>query len=177
MNRWQCALVTGIVLASASPALAWQFVEVMNAFGETTTGIVQPARNDASALLGIGCQGDRWRLVAIGPPEGGGIKLDSGGNVSIAFGPEFGAKAKWEVRKRGAGNVVYLAPAPSTFVRQMLSREKASTDALFRVRVKSGGKPLVLEFPLAGLHAAIRKDLWEPCKLGNAIPESEFDRQ
>jgi hypothetical protein len=177
MNRWKCALVTSIVLVTASPALAWQFVEAMNAFGDTATGIVQPARNDASAFLGIGCQGDRWRLVAIGPPPGGGIRLDDGGKVSISLGKDFGPTEKWGVRRRGAGKVTYLAPAPSNFVREMLSREKASADAVFRVRVKSSGKPLVLEFPLAGLHAAIRKDLWEPCKLGNAIPESEFDRQ
>jgi len=138
---------------------------------------VQPARGDAGAILAIGCDGDRWRVVAVGPPAGGGVKLAANGEVRISFASELGPKETWQVRKRGTRGVAYLAPAPSTVVRDMLGHADASPDAVFRVGVHSKGKPLVLEFPLAGLRAAIRKDLWEPCKLGNSIPESEFDRR
>jgi hypothetical protein len=178
MKRWQIALVVSIVIGSAAPAVAWQFVETMNSFGDAATGIVQPARDAPGALLAIGCDGDRWRIVAVGPPMAGGIELDQEGEVRTSFAAELGPKEKWQVHKRGAQRdvLIYLAPAPSGLVRQMLDQEKASADAVFRVSVRSAGKPVVLAFPLAGLRAAIRKELWEPCKLGNQIPESEFDQ-
>jgi len=179
MKCWQIALAVSIVIGSAATALAWQFVAGMNAYGDTATGIVQPARNAGGAILAIGCNGDRWRIVAVGPPAGGGLKLDLDGQVRTSFGPDLGPREKWQVHKRGKPRrtTTYLAPAPSDLVRQMLAAEDATAGAVFRVAVRSGGKPVVLEFPIAGLRAAIRKDLWGPCKLGNAIPESEFDRR
>jgi hypothetical protein len=171
------ALAVPLSLAAASPARAWEFVSTMNAYGDAATGIVQPSRNVAGAILAVGCDGDRWRLVAVGPPAGGGIVLDPEGEVRLSFGAERGPKGTWQVRKRGKSNVAYLAPAPSELVRQMLGREDASADAVLRVDVRSKHKPVTLEFPLAGLRTAIRKDLWEPCKLSNYIPESEFDRK
>jgi hypothetical protein len=150
----------------------------MNAYGDSATGIVQPAHDAPGAVLAIGCDSDRFRVVAVGPPAGGGIKLGPEGEVRVSFGPELGPKEKWQVIKRVKGRIItYLAPAPSDVVRQMLDHEKASADAVFKVGVLSAGKPVVLAFPLAGLRAAIRKDLWAPCKLSNYIPESEFDRQ
>jgi len=176
MRRWQIALAASIVIGSAAPATAWQFVAAMNEYGDAATGLVQPARDDGGAVLAIGCDGDRWRVVAVGPPATGGIKLDDDGEVRVAFGPDPGPKEKWQVHKRGERRIItYLAPAPSDLVRRMLAREDSTTDAVLRVGVKSGGKPVVLTFPLDGLRVAIRKDLWGPCKLSNYIPESEFD--
>jgi len=147
-------------------------------YGDSATGVVQAARDTPGVVLAIGCDGDRFRVVAVGPPAGGGIKLDPDGQVRISFGAEPGPKEKWQVIKRVKGRIItYLAPAASDVVRQMLEHEKANADAVFNVGVLSAGKPVDLVFPLGGLRAAIRKDLWEPCKLSNDIPESEFDRQ
>lgn len=177
MRSWILALAVCLSLAAARPALGWEYMEAMNAYGDQSTGIVQPARN-ASAILVVGCDGDRWRLVAIGPPLTGGIALDPGGEVRTSFGGEPGPKETWQVRKRGkSGLLAYLAPSASGLVRELMAREDASPDAVFHVQVRSKGKPVSLEFPIAGLRTAIRKDLWEPCKLANQIPESEFDRK
>lgn len=163
-----------IVLAAATPVGAWEFVQAMNAYGDRATGIVQAARNRSDARLAVGCDGDRWRIVAVGPPPGGGIVLDPDGNARTSFGGELGAAARWQVRKQPGGGVAYLAPSASPLVREMVGAERASEDAVFRVGVQSRGEPVVLEFPLAGLRSAIRADLWEPCKLGNYVPESEL---
>jgi hypothetical protein len=178
MKRWQIALAASVVIGNAAPAVAWQFVEAMNGYGDAATGIVQPASNAGGAILAIGCDGDRWRIVAVGPPAKGGIKLDIDGEVRTSFGTDLGPAEKWQVHKRGKRRIItYFAPAPSDLVRQMLAGEDANADAVFRVGVRSGGKVQILAFPLAGLRAAIRKDLWGPCKLSNYIPESEFDRR
>ena len=163
-------------LAGARAAHAWQFVDVMNAYGDHSTAIVQPARNEARVNLVVACEGDRWRSVVIGPPPGAGFPLDDGGTVRISFTPEPGPKDHWQVRRRPkTRDVLYLAPVPSELVRTMIGRAAGSDDAMLFARVTSKGKPVTLEFPLAGLREAIRKHLWEPCKLGNQIPESEFD--
>lgn len=178
MRRSILAMAAWSLLAAAHPALGWEYVEAMNEYGDASTGIVQPARN-ATAILVVGCDGERWRIVAVGPPlGGGGIALDPGGQVRTSFGGDPGPKETWQVRKRGkSGQLAYLAPSASGLVRELLAREDASADAVFRVEVRSKGKPVSLEFPVAGLRTAVRKDLWEPCKLSNFIPESEFDRK
>ena len=170
------ALALLLSLGGARAAHAWQLVEVMNAYGDHATAIVQPARNEPRVGLVVACESDRWRSVVIGPPPGAGFPLDDGGQVRVSFGTEPGPKEQWQVRRRPkTRDVLYLAPAPSELVRTMIGRSDASADAALYARVASKGKPVTLEFPLAGLRAAIRKDLWEPCKLGNQIPESEFD--
>jgi hypothetical protein len=165
-----------LVLGTAGRAHAWQFMSTTNAYGDQATGIVQPAQNASGVNLVVACEGDRWRNVIIGPPPGGGgFPLDDGGTVRVSFSAEPGPKEKWQVRRRPkTRDVLYLAPAPSAMVRDMVGRADASADATLHLRVESKGKPVTLQFPLAGLREAIRKDLWEPCKLGNQIPESEF---
>lgn len=170
------ALAALLVLAGARAAHAWQFVDVMNAYGDHSTAIVQPARNEPRVNLVVACEGDRWRSVVIGPPPGAGFPLDERGAVRVSFGAEPGPREQWQVRKRPkTRDLLYLAPAPSELVRTMIGRSDASADAVLYARVVSKGKPVTLEFPLAGLREAVRKDLWEPCKLGNQIPESVFD--
>ena len=165
-----------LVLGGAGRAHAWQFMTTTNAYGDQASGIVQPAQNASGVNLVVACEGDRWRNVILGPPPGAaGFPLDDGGQVRASFSAEPGAKEKWQVRRRPkTRDVLYLAPAPSAMVRDMVGRADASPDATLYLRVESKGKPVTLQFPLAGLRQAIRKDLWEPCKLGNQIPESEF---
>ena len=163
-------------LCGVRAAHAWQFVDVRNAYGDHSTAIVQPARNEPRVNLAVACEGDRWRSVVIGPPPGAGFPLDDRGTVRISFAPEPGPREQWQVRKRPkTRDLLYLAPAPSHLVRTMIGRSDASADAVLYARVVSKGEPVTLEFPLAGLREAIRKNLWEPCKLGNQIPESLFD--
>lgn len=170
------ALAVLLSLGGARAAHAWQFVDVMNAYGDHSTAIVQPARNEPRVNLVVACEGDRWRSVVIGPPPGAGFPLDDRGTVRISFAPEPGPRDQWQVRKRPkTRDLLYLAPAPSDLVRTMIGRSAANADTVLYARVVSNGKQVTLEFPLAGLREAIRKDLWEPCKLGNQIPESVFD--
>ena len=171
------ALAALLALAAARTAHAWELVSATNAYGDHATAIVQSARNAAAVHLVVACEGDRWRSVVIGPPPGGAFPLDGGGKVSVSFTSEAGPKEQWQVRRRGKSrDVLYLAPVASALVREMIGRADASPDATLYARVTSKGKPVTLEFPLAGLREAVRKDLWEPCKLGNQIPESDFDR-
>lgn len=172
------ALPLLVLLGVAEPARAWEFVTVTNAYGDHSTAIVQPSSNVPGVNLVVACQGDRWRSVVIGPPPGAGFPLDDGGKVRVSFDTKPGPKEQWQVRRRlKTRDVLYLAPAPSALVREMIGRSDATPDATLRAWVQSNGKPVTLEFPLTGLRAAVRKDLWEPCKLGNQIPESEFDRK
>ena len=166
----------GFVPGGATSAHAWQFVDVTSAYGDRATAIVQPARNEPRVNLVVACEGDRWRSVVIGPPPGAGFPLDDGGKVRVSFSAEKGPKEQWQVRRRAkTRDVLYLAPVASELVRTMIGRADASPDAALYADVTSKGKGVTLEFPLAGLREAVRKDLWEPCKLGNQIPESEFD--
>jgi len=159
----------------APPALGWEFVDAMTAYGDRATGIVQPARDDPDTVLAVGCDGDRWRMVVIAPRNPRGINLgpDPGGEVSFSFGSELGAPGKWQVRKRSSGEAMLVAPEPTNFVSLLVREERKSPDAALRVGVRSRGKKVVLEFPLTGLRAAIRRDLWKPCKLENYFPEAE----
>jgi hypothetical protein len=165
-----------LALGTAGRAHGWELMTTTNAYGDHATGIIQPAQNAPGVNLVVACEGDRWRNVVIGPPPGGGgFPLDDGGKVRVSFSAEPGPKEKWQVRRRPkTHDVLYLAPAPSAMVRDMVGRADASPDATLYARVESKGKPVTLQFPLVGLRQAIRKDLWEPCKLGNQIPESEF---
>jgi len=123
----------------------------------------------------VACEGDRWRSVVIGPPLGASFPLDDGGQVRVSFTTEPGPNEQWQVRRRAkTRDVLYLVPVPSELVRTMIGRSDASPEAALHAQVTSKGKPVTLEFPLAGLRDAIRKDLWEPCTLGNQIPESEW---
>jgi len=162
-------------LGGAPAAHGWQLVDVTNGYGDHSTAIVQPARNEPRVNLIVACEGDRWRSVVIGPPAGAGFPLDDGGKVGVSFTTEPGPKEQWQVRRRAkTRDVLYLAPVPSELVRTMIGRSDASPEAALRAQVTSKGKQVTLEFPLTGLRDAIRKDLWEPCKLGNQIPESEW---
>lgn len=169
---------TLLLLGIGGTAHAWEPVSVMNAYGDHATAIVQASRNQSGVNLVVACEGDRWRSVVIGPPPGASFPLDGGGKVSVSFTSQPGPKEQWQVRRRGkTGEVLYMAPVASALVREMIGHSDASADATLYAHVISKGKPLTIEFPLAGLRAAIRKDLWEPCKLANQIPESEFDKQ
>jgi len=172
------SVLAAVPLVAASAAHGWQFVEVRNAYGDAGTAIVQPARNQPDAVLAVGCDGDRFRVVSIAPAPGRTLGLDEeDGQVRISFSAEPGPKERWQVHRRAKGVVAYVAPAATPLVRSMIQQETKNPEVVLRADVTSKGKPLVLEFPLAGLKAAVRKDLWEPCKMGNYIPESEFDAQ
>jgi hypothetical protein len=171
---WRLAILM-LPLAAASAAHGWEFTAARNAYGDAATAILQPAQNQPDAILAVGCDGDRWRVLSIGPRPGSGFKLDPDAQVRISFSEELGPNERWQTSKRAAGTIAYLAPTSSLLVRSMIQHEAKNPDAVLRAEVHSQGKPVLLEFPLAGLKAAVRKDLWEPCKMGNYIPESEFD--
>jgi len=174
-RTWMVILL--LSLAPARAAHGWEYVEGMNAYGDQATAVRQAAIDQPDAILAVGCRGDRWRLLAIGPRPGSDLKLASDGMVRVSVSAELGAKERWDIMRRDGGSIAYLAPDPSHIVRSMVQAGAKSPDAVLRAEVQSKGKPLLLEFPLAGFKAALRKDLWEPCKLGNYIPESEFDAQ
>lgn len=165
-------------LVTASTAHGWEYTEAMNAYGDSATAIRQAASNNADLILAVGCQGDRFRLVSIGPRPGSDLKLDPEPMVRVSLTEKPGAKERWTIHKRDSGTIAYLAASPSPLVRSMVQADAKNPGAVLRVEVTSSkGKPVQAEFPLAGFKAALRKDLWEPCKLGNYIPESEFDAQ
>jgi hypothetical protein len=172
MRRTLGSMLAPMAIMLASPAGAWEFVDVMNAYGDQATGIVQPARSDPETILAVGCDGDRWRIVGLTPRSERGVDLDSDGMVRHSFGPELGQPAKWEVKRRPNGQIMYVAPSPTEFVRLMIREEKKSPDAALRVEVRSHGRASLLEFPLSGLRSGVRKDLWGPCKLENYFPEA-----
>lgn len=175
-RTWGIAILL-LPLATASASHGWEYVEGMNAYGDQATAVRQAASNQPDAMLAVGCRGDRWRLLAIGPRPGSDLKLSSEAMVRVSVTAELGAKERWDILRRDGGSIAYLAPDPSQIVRSMVRAGAAGPDAILRAEVQSKGKPLLLEFPLSGFKAALRKDLWEPCKLGNYIPESEFDAQ
>jgi len=173
-GTWRLAILL-LPLAAATAAHGWEFTEGMNAYGDAATAIRQPASNQPDVMLAIGCSGDRWRVVSIGPRPGSDFKLDSSAMVRVSLTPDLGAAERWQIHKREKGTISYLAPTSSLLVRSMIQTEAKDPAAVLRAEVHSKGKPVLLEFPLAGVKAAVRKDLWEPCKMGNYIPESEFD--
>jgi hypothetical protein len=113
--------------------------------------------------------------VAIAPGGDDGIRLSSEGQVRFSFDEALGAPGKWQVRKRPDGRVMYLAPAPTDFVRLLVSQVRKDPTAVLRVGVRSAKRNVVVEFPLAGLPTAIRHDLWVPCKLENYFPDPESE--
>jgi hypothetical protein len=177
-TTWRIWLRGALLLpcvAAASTAHGWEYTEAMNAYGDSATAIRQVASNNPDVVLAVGCQGDRFRLVSIGPRLGSDLKLDPEPMVRVSLKAELGAAERWTIHKRDSGTITYLAASPTPLVRSMVQADAKGSDAVLRAEVKtSKGKPLLLEFPLTGLKAAMRKDLWEPCKLGNYIPESEF---
>ncbi|MBM4270217.1 MAG: hypothetical protein FJ144_27035 [Deltaproteobacteria bacterium] len=167
------------VLATGSPARAWEFVEVLSPLGDHATGIVQPATNQPGIALAIACEGDRWRQVALLPEVDNPFRLASSGDVRYGFSPQqLGPKGPWKPKKLGDGRRAYFAPSPSLMVKRLADEARKNPKAVFYVQASPSKKsPIVLHFPLAGMPEAIRKHLWEPCKLDVYVGEGDGERK
>lgn len=169
MTRTFCFIASAItlaILAAATPAAAWEYKDFMNPQGDQGTGILQPALNNDGVSLAFGCDGDRWRQVAILPEGEKPLRLASDGTVMIGFSPDsFTPDGKWKVRAAGQ-NRAYFAPAPTPFMGRLYREEKRDPKAILYVKLRPAKKsPIVLQFPVAGLRKALADHLWKACKL------------
>ena len=161
------ALALAVLALGAAPAPAWEYQELMNGEGDRGRGIIQPASNQKGIALGFGCEGDRWRRVALLPGGKTPFPLSSSGGIRFGFkADELGAPATWKVRKPEGLPPRYFAPAPTQLMGRLYEEEGSNPDAVFYVQVRPTKKgPILLEFPLAGLRQALAEHLWKPCKL------------
>jgi len=151
----------------APPALAWQYEEFMNPQGDRGSGIVQAASNVPGIELAFGCDGDRWRQVALLPDGDKPLRLAKDGKVGTGFDREkLTPDGKWKVRKLNERANAYFGPAPTKFMGRLYTEAQKNPNAVLYVRVRPMKKsPIVLEFPLAGLRHALAEHLWKECKL------------
>ena len=157
------------LLAAFSPVSAqagWVYADFRNANGDNGAGILLEPSNAQGITLAFGCEGDRWRQVALLPDPADPLRLASDGKVSIGFSAgKFSPDGSWKVRNLESGRA-YFAPAPTSFMGRLYRAEKEQSDATFYMRVRPAKKaPMTLEFPLAGLREALAKHLWKQCKL------------
>lgn len=163
-------LIVAIVLLTAvatTPAEAgWKFQDFMNPQGDRGVGIILAPSNGSGIALAFGCDGTRWRQVALIPQPPDALRLASDGKVSIGFKrDQFTPDGKWKVRAAG-DNRAYFAPAPSALMGRLHNAEDGNPAAVLYLKVRPAKKgPITLEFPLAGLHEALAEHLWKPCKL------------
>lgn len=151
----------------AAPAPAWEYQELLNGEGDRGRGIIQPAANQRGIALGFGCEGDRWRRVALLPGGKDPFPLSASGGIRFGFkADELGAPATWKVSKREGLPPRYFAPAPTQLMSRLYDEEVRDSKAVFYVQVRPAKKgPVLLEFPLAGLRESLAEHLWKPCKL------------
>jgi hypothetical protein len=156
-----------IVAVSSSPAgAAWEFRDYVTPLGDKGTGVLQQDAEGVGATFVFGCDGDRWRMAGILPTRGKPLRMASGGKVRFSYDDGLGPAGVWQVRELEGGLVAYEIPQPTTFVEKMVAEERKNRAARLRLELlKHDGKRTKLYFPLAGLGDAIRKNLWEPCKL------------
>lgn len=155
-----------IALSSASAEAGWEFREFMNPQGDQGTGITLAPSNATGVRLAFGCEGDRWRQVAILPEPPNPMRLASDGRVALGFKPDqLTPDGKWKVRAAGE-NRAYFAPSATQFMGRLYRAEEADPNAVLYVKLRPAKKaPMTLEFPIAGLRRALAKHLWTACKL------------
>jgi hypothetical protein len=140
---------------------------MMNPQGDRGRGILQPASSQPGIDFVFGCDGDRWRQVALLASGEKPFRLSPDGTVSLGFDREqLRADGKWKVRTVANGTTAYFAPAATALMGQLYREEAKDPSAVLYVRVRPAKKsPVVLEFPLAGLREALATHLWKDCKL------------
>ena len=170
IRTYSIALATSLLCWATTPASAWEFREFMNAQGDEGMGLVQSATNAPGIQLAFGCDGDRWRQVALLPAGPDPLLLASDGEVAIGFeAGKFTPDGTWKVRDLSAEvgrERAYFAPAPTPFMGRLYREEQENPSAVLHMRVRPSKKaPIVLDFPVRGLRDALAKHLWKPCKL------------
>lgn len=157
-----------ILLLAAPAAAGWKFEEFMNPEGDRGIGITLAPANATGVELAFGCQGARWRQVAILPDGPKPLRLASDGRVSLGFSPDkLTPDGEWKVRERSDVRA-YFAPSASSFMGRLFDAERANPNATLYVVLRPAKKaPITLEFPIAGLRDALRKHIWEDCKLAD----------
>jgi hypothetical protein len=155
------------VLTSASAVRAgWEFRDYITPLGDKGTGIFQDDSEGVGATFVFACDGDRWRRAGLLPTPSKPLKMASAGKLRYSFVEGFGPAGVWEVDRLPGDLVAYEAPQPTAFVAQMVAEERKNPEGRLRIELlKSDGKRTKLYFALKGLGAAIKKNLWEPCKL------------
>jgi len=158
--------VAAVALLLATPASAWKFEEFMNAHGDSGIGIVQEAEGEPGIVLAFGCDGDRWRQLALLPEGASPLRLAADGTVSLGFDPDrLSPDGTWKVRNV-RDERLYFAPAPTQLMGRMYREAMKDEGAVLYVKVRPAKKsPRLLRFPVAGLRGALAEHLWKPCKL------------
>jgi hypothetical protein len=160
--------LTSLIVALSAPAAraGWEFRDYVTPLGDKGTGIFQPDSEGVGATFVFACDGDRWRRAGLLPTPEKPLKMAAAGKLRYSFVEGFGPAGVWKVDRLPGDLVAYEAPQPTTFVAQMVAEERKNPDARMRIELlQQGGKRTQLYFPLKGLGAAIKKNLWEPCKL------------
>lgn len=169
LTMTRLAATASLLACLSTPAQAWEYRDFVSPQGDRGTGIVQPAEGDSGIELAFGCEGNRWRQVALLPEGPDAMQLASDGQVAIAFDDgSFTPATKWKVRdfeRRGASRA-YFAPAASPFMGRLFNEEKRNPSGVLRIKLRPASKPpTTLSFPLKGMTAALTTHLWKPCKL------------
>ena len=165
------------ILIAVSPSLAraaWEFRDYITPLGDKGTGVFQPDSEGVGATFFFGCDGDRWRAAGLLPTPAKPLRMASGGKIRFSFQEGLGPAGVWKVQKGQGGLVAYEIPQPTTFVTKMVQEERKNSDARLRIELLSrDGKRVKLYYPLNGLEQAIKKHLWEPCKLDVYFGEAD----
>jgi len=158
------ALLFEILLGPA--AAAWTTQEFRRSETERGVGLVQPAAGDVGLALAIGCE-EQWRQIGLFPRGPAPMILAGGGEVTLGFQPAWLTTAGgWKVQRLAEGRRSYLAPSSDLLLGRLYAAESADPNATLYLRLRPRGeKPVVIEFPLRGLSAAVREHLWERCDL------------
>jgi hypothetical protein len=164
-SRLGLAVVIGTLLATTS-AWSWTYRDFVNGQGDRGTGIAETASNQPGIQFVFGCDGDRWRQVALLPTGEAPLALSKKGQVRVGFAPDaLAPDGNWKVREV-AGGTAYFSPAPTGLMTRLATEERERPDAVLHVALSAAdGKSHLLKFPLAGMRKALRERLWELCKL------------
>jgi hypothetical protein len=157
------------ILIAALPSLAraaWEFRDYVTPLGDKGTGLFEPDSEGVGATFVFGCDGDRWRAAGLLPTREKPLRMASAGKIRFSFDEGLGPAGVWKTTKVEGGLVAYEIPQPTTFVAKMVQEERKNPEARLRVELlKHDGKRTKLYYPLKGLEQAIKKNLWNACKL------------
>jgi hypothetical protein len=155
-----------LAVAPSLAGAAWEFRDYVTPLGDKGTGVFESDAEGVGATFVFGCDGDRWRVAGLLPTPAKPLRMASGGKIRFSFQEGLGPAGVWKVTRMQDDFVAYEIPQPTTFVAKMVAEERKNPGARLRIELlQRGGKRTKLYYPLKGLTAAIKKNLWEPCKL------------
>lgn len=166
MKRALALSFLGGVLAATPAEAAWQFRDYVTPLGDKGTGLFQEETEGAGATFFFACDGDRWRMAGVLPSGPKPLRMDPVGKIRFSYTEGYGPAGVWTVARLPNDLVAYEMPQPSEFIRNMVGEERKNPNGRIRFDLLDANKKRTkLFFALNGLGEAIRKHLWEPCKL------------